>query len=389
MQTSYSSIYGTGDRRSIIDVTCSDGLLHGSYNDIKALIDGSKAVNSANSIAFNAMGLNGTQFITFDFKIPTVINEATIYLNNGNAVGTWQWQGSNDGVNFFNIGGNFNWGGRTTNVVQTLSANKTWYRYYRALGASGNATAQANTLEIELKSYVPTNKILLLNDGKVKSVVQPYFSDNLIPNMTSASAPSGAVNSSGSSTSSYPAYHAFNEIDNNNWISSTPYPQWISYEFPEPTQINKYELTNGTGSFTSRYPIDWNFEGSDDRITWTVLHERKNETWTATESKPYEFPNKKKYKYYRLIVSNGITTSVAINRLKMYQGYDASLIELNKATITEGDFLNYGMESEIALDQTIDKFSSTNYSNSQLGSGKIYEHSIDLLKRKVKTITVK
>ncbi|MFB4327346.1 discoidin domain-containing protein [Paenibacillus sp. CR_12] len=329
-------------------------------------------------------------WIQYEFPTPKMIRRYSI-KSDGYPLRTpkdWRLLGSNDGVTWTTLDNRVNqtsWGTWATRYFDF--PNETEYKMYRINIIANNGDTGANSIdEIEMFEYFYDHKILLLNDGKLNSVVQPYYSDNLIPNMTGDKAPSGVVDSSGSTTASYPAYYAFNETVNYNWISSAPFPQWISYEFPQPTQINKYELTNGTGSFTNRYPIDWNFEGSDDRITWTVLHERRNETWTATESKQYTFQNSKKYKYYRLIVSRGNDTTVAVNRLKMYQGYGAALIVLDKNSASEGDFLTNGMGNGIELDYVFDKINSTSYISTQLGSGKIFEKSIDLSKRKINKI---
>lgn len=334
-------------------------------------------------------------WLRYDFPKKTTITKYSIAPFVGTGAPScnpkdWTFEGSNDGTSWTILDTQTNqtgWSTSVANIREYSFTNNTAYEKYRLNVSSNNGHASWMGINrLMMFELIYDNKILLLNDGKLNSIVQPYYSDNLIPNMTGDTIPSGVVESSGSTTSSYPAYYAFNEAVNYHWVSSAPFPQWISYEFPQPTQINKYELTNGTGSLANRYPIDWNFEGSDDRITWTVLHERRNETWTATESKQYTFQNSKKYKYYRLIISRGNDTTVAVNRLKMYQGYGAALIELDKNSASEGDFLTNGMGNGIELDYVFDKINSTSYISTQLGSGKLFEKSIDLSKRKINKI---
>jgi hypothetical protein len=90
-----------------------------------------------------------------------------------------------------------------------------------------------------------------------------YSTPNAVPNMTSATTPSGIVTASQSETGSFAAWQAFDTNGNTEWRPSGA--AWIAYEFPTPKAIDRYIVSTygGTG--------DWTFEGWDGS-SWVVLH---------------------------------------------------------------------------------------------------------------------
>jgi hypothetical protein len=85
-----------------------------------------------------------------------------------------------------------------------------------------------------------------------------------VPNMTSATTPSGIVTASQGETGNFAAWKAFESDINTEWTPSGA--AWIAYEFPTPKAINQY--TVGTyGGLTG----SWTFEGWNGS-TWIVLH---------------------------------------------------------------------------------------------------------------------
>jgi hypothetical protein len=90
-----------------------------------------------------------------------------------------------------------------------------------------------------------------------------YSTPNAVPNMTSATTPSGTVTASQSETGFFAAWQAFGGDGNTEW---RPFgAAWIAYEFPTPKAINQYIVSTygGTG--------DWTFEGWNGS-NWIVLH---------------------------------------------------------------------------------------------------------------------
>lgn len=99
-------------------------------------------------------------------------------------------------------------------------------------------------------------------------------------------------------------------VDNN---SSTKFLQfdykkdlWCKLEFFYPKILSAYTITSANDA-SDRDPKDWNLEGSNDNENWTILDERREETFTERfQVKTYTFNNREEYKYYRIfITANG------------------------------------------------------------------------------------
>jgi len=93
--------FATGDRTASITVTTA-GL---ACSPASKLVDG----NTGTTCYMNSGTLNGSQYIRFQFLSAKKVDDA-FWLQNANSVastpnGVWQWQGSNDGSGWSNIGG--------------------------------------------------------------------------------------------------------------------------------------------------------------------------------------------------------------------------------------------------------------------------------------------
>lgn len=121
--------------------------------------------------------------------------------------------------------------------------------------------------------------------------------NNLIPTMTSNTAPSGVASSSSIWSGSHQPFNAFNKNNNDlGWASKQGEPAgWIAYEFEESQKINHYTLT-ARGQYmnnTQESPKDWTFEGWDGE-KWNVLDTQVEITgWTTGLKKEFTFSNEK------------------------------------------------------------------------------------------------
>lgn len=137
MSTSYTNLGGSGNRR-FINVVPSAGL--GSSGDPNYLVGG----GYGNGYFWNTGASNTGQTIQFQFTTTqngtqsVIIDEAKWYQNTSTSEGIWQWQGSNDGVSWTNVGSQFTLGGSTTTTITALNGNTTAYGYYQMLGISGS-----------------------------------------------------------------------------------------------------------------------------------------------------------------------------------------------------------------------------------------------------------
>lgn len=156
----------------------------------------------------------------------------------------------------------------------------------------------------------------------------PIKAGNVIPKMTSNTAPSGVASASSVFSSVYEPWYAFNQISDQGWASSgTATAQWLCYKFTNPVAISQYTISSrnsGTSSDLLQSPKNWRFEASNDGSTWTKIDERDNVTnWGVAEKRVFTFNNNVRFLYYRIycISNNGSTTAFAINELEMME-YD-------------------------------------------------------------------
>lgn len=140
-------------------------------------------------------------------------------------------------------------------------------------------------------------------------------SANLLPVMTSNTAPTGEASSSGQFLEAYAAFKAFDNNPATYWASfgSAPEvdPAWLQYQFASTEIISVYAVTAITGPVTipspfpqgATNPKSWVLEGSNDGLAWTTLDTRSNLNFFSGERKMFIFANTIAYTYYRLVVT--------------------------------------------------------------------------------------
>ena len=91
-------------------------------------------------------------------------------------------------------------------------------------------------------------------------------------------------------------------------------PCVVDYDFGESTLITAYKIH--VGPFVDanwqdgRAPRDWQFLGSDDKESWTLLDERSNVVdWAGWECRTFTFANATAYRYYRIAISEAVNPS--------------------------------------------------------------------------------
>ena len=168
--TSYAaSAYDSGDRTGDITATqSSPDWLNGEPPN--NLVDGGLSANSTDAVmgAFNTAQITG-KWMNFEWENRQIITEMTWWNNQTDtvAMGRWQWQGSNDGTNYTNIGAEWEWNntsytsdsGNYKKVYTELSANTTGYKHYRMLGVSGTVTNTSWWLELYFKTQNGTDSV--------------------------------------------------------------------------------------------------------------------------------------------------------------------------------------------------------------------------------------
>ena len=182
--TTVAPAYFTGDQRSEVTLTSNTSI----YNHIgttaegfQLLLDGVDNISSSYSFVFGT----GTQptsgkYLRFEFAAPAkLITEATFwhhYSGSSAGLGTWQWQGSNDGSTWTNIGNTFALTAPAAGQVLTeLSGNTNYYTWYQMLGISGTISDYPYNKEIQFKrgqiSSTPDDQTLISTTTTAESTV--------------------------------------------------------------------------------------------------------------------------------------------------------------------------------------------------------------------------
>jgi hypothetical protein len=239
----------------------------------------------------------------------------------------------------------------------------------------------------KMYDYTPDHKILLANGGKQISFKKIY-TDNLIPIMTSNIAPSGIA--SASDETSTPAFRAFDgkSLSNNYWGANAKTYGWIAYDFKVPTLVARYDLTVILDN-PKIPPKDWTFEGSNDGSNWTILDTQTNQsTWVNNVPNIYNINNYVYYQRYRLnATSNNGAVSLGIGEMRMY-GIKYLSMDSFHYDVSEKTYIDFGMNEVENLAHPIGEIREHINTNTTLGSGKTYEHTIDMSKRQISKITL-
>jgi hypothetical protein len=154
----------------------------------------------------------------------------------------------------------------------------------------------------------------------------PYDAGNIIPTMTSNTAPSGVASASGFS-SGYEPWRAFDKTTPSAWLVDPP-QSWLSYQFTSAKNIKKYIITGVDSTVApnhslNRNPKAWTFEGSNDGTNWKILDARENKTWNNAEKKSFNINNNESFLYYRINVSSNVggtaDTHLVVTELEMFE----------------------------------------------------------------------
>ena len=150
---------------------------------------------------------------------------------------------------------------------------------------------------------------------------------------TNGSNPSGSVASSSdysdtyNSANQYNGTKAFDGITNtkseNRWLPKKAANMWVVYTFNTATVVDSIlvKLPGSGYSASARAPMDWTFQGSNDKSAWAVLDTQTGEKdWSDNESRYYKFSNTTAYKYYKFncTANNGDANCMQVLELEFY-----------------------------------------------------------------------
>ena len=171
--------------------------------------------------------------------------------------------------------------------------------------------------------------ILETGEGKLYKAAEAA---DLVPIMTSNTAPSGVASASNEATG-YEAWRTFDDTSGTYWLCSAP-TGWLSYRFAVARVITRYRITS---LVAARSPKTWTFEGSNDGASWTTLDAQTNVTgWVAGTARAFEvYSNETSYAYYRLnVTANNGDPHLSIGQWEM-AGWTQEGAATSKVTLAD------------------------------------------------------
>ncbi len=205
------------------------------------------------------------------------------------------------------------------------------------------------------------------------------YTDNLIPVMTSATAPSGKASDSGA-TSNYYFWYALDSNKTNRHCSVSSIDSWFKYEFENALAICKYTLTpSGNNINSSGYT--WKFQGSNNDLDWVDLHVLTvAQMFTANVKLEFEFNNSTSYKYYRHYkTSTGYIDIVSFEMMALASITTEIIVTNPAGTVLKNTDYNF----EFSITPPVFREASKNYTMNDaglVGDGKMFSYAPDMTK---------
>ncbi|MGV2886786.1 discoidin domain-containing protein [Paenibacillus taichungensis] len=307
----------------------------------------------------------------------------------------WTFEGSNDGSSWSVLDTRINqtWTTTFTDIEYIIDYSKAKrFKMYRLNWTANNGGSQVVINELKMFGVDYFDKFLISTG--VDTVSVSHFSEsNPIPIMTAGTVNGVTITESLINAGAYNGWKAFDGVSSVNtscWaapkVPTIVEPQWIMIKLDKKRPIYRYELTGQAGS-PLRSPKDWTFEGSNDGKSWTVLDTQTGQTgWADNVYKKYSTSNKKRYLYYRVMITTncGDVSFVCIGEMKIYQ-LESSIVTY-APDLDETSFVKYGMSKSDAFDLQSPVRETINISNTSeaLGSGKVFKKKFDTNKIPIK-----
>jgi len=184
-----------------------------------------------------------------------------------------------------------------------------------------------------------------------------------------------------------PAETAVKLFDNSSatkWLAGQTSNAWVQIQFlyGDTQAVKKYGMVSADDAPT-RDPKNWRIEGSNDGMSWTVLDEQSNQTFSARfQTKEYVIQESKvnEYAYYRLFIlnNNGESSNTQLADWKLYavELDDASAVASAVASLDLGN--TNGVKQGFALPSVYRKGTTVTWISS---NPVVLSHTGKLIKR--------
>lgn len=215
--------------------------------------------------------------------------------------------------------------------------------------------------EVDKVERYPVQRIWELEEQIQLDKTIVGYSADLVPSMTSDTAPTGNVTASSFNNHylNYP-YCAFDDNLTERWctpLTGGYTTGWIAYEFISPKKIIKYIVSAHVSNATTA-PRNWTFEGWNGS-EYVILDTQMGIGFTNGEVKEFIISNTKEYIKYRLnaTLNNG-AAFLAIGELELCEGiyeYITPKIYTTQAIQLIGDYrINWQGDKPIDTDTVIE-----------------------------------
>jgi hypothetical protein len=151
------------------------------------------------------------------------------------------------------------------------------------------------------------------------------YTTDVVPTMTSASAPSGTVTTNDETNGA--AWKVFSDAneDGSSWntavVAANPTSKWVAYEFTAAKIIEQYTV-KVSASFAARGPKSWKFQGWNGAAYVDLDTRTAVAAWSAGERRAYDVVNATAYSKYRLEVTElqNPGNTLIIEEIEMMEG---------------------------------------------------------------------
>ena len=281
-----------------VDLTTVSGSAGNGDDNYYCLFDGSSATKY---LVFRSSD-DDVVTVSFQLTKPVTVNTYRVTSANDWAVRdpkSWTFYGSTDGTTWevLDFVEEAVFEGRQTATVFQF-ANTDAYDWYKFEFTANNGTDPWGNNIIQLSEIELYNTEEEIVDNSVKVDVTTITSS--APNSDSQSA------------------DKLFDFDTGTKYLTSGSTMFVAFALKEARAVNAYTFTCAS-DWASRSPSDWNFYGSDDGTTWTLLDARTGETPIALKGdNRYVFENDVEYLWYKLeVTKNGGNTYTGLAELHL------------------------------------------------------------------------
>lgn len=166
---------------------------------------------------------------------------------------------------------------------------------------------------------------------------------DLVPVMTSATAPSGTVffddNAGQGEAAGFEAWKVFDGDPVTYMELVGTVSGIVGYQFPSAVAVHKYEMTARADTAIGS-PKAWTLQGSNNGTTWTTLDTRTNVGWFAGQSRQYALTNTTAYTYYRLNITANSSGNLSNNLILALLEFYGVAVQYADGTATRSSSTN-------------------------------------------------